>query len=166
MRIGMSPIRNFAGWFRALFRKQKLDVNMDDEMRLHIELQTQQNIEAGMEPERARYAAMLQFGCTESIKETCREQRGVVWVETLWRDLRYASRMLLKTPGFSAIAILTLALGIGVNLALFALLNEQLLRPREVLRPDQLWAIRPSDSSGEPKFFFLSRFYLGAIRKC
>jgi predicted permease len=73
--------------------------------------------------------------------------------------------MLAKSPGFTAIAVLTLALGIGVNLALFTLLNDQLLRPRDVLRPDELWSILPADASGEPKFFHLSQPYYEAIRK-
>src|SRR2546428_10073961 len=71
---------------RALFQKQKLDAQMDDEMRSHIEMQTQENIEAGMNSEEARYAALRQFGWVESIKETCRDQRGVSWIENLVQD--------------------------------------------------------------------------------
>src|SRR6266545_3220495 len=80
-------------------------------------------------------------------------------------DLRYAFRQLVKSPGFTAVAVLTLALGIGANLALFTLLDDQFLRPRAVLRPEELWQICPSDASGAPKFFHLSRPYYDGIRK-
>src|SRR5256885_7487504 len=90
--------------FRALFQKRKLDAEMDEELRSHIGMQTQENIEAGMNAEEARYAALRQFGWVESIKETCRERRGVNWIEHLIQDFRYGFRVVRRKPGSSAMA--------------------------------------------------------------
>jgi predicted permease len=118
--------------------KKKLDVAMAEEMRLHLELRTQANIDAGMSPEEARRVAGLRFGGVDQIQETCRDQRGFLWIEHLDQDIRYALRTLARSPGFAAVAILSLSLGIGLNTAIFSLLNAVLLRSLPVRNPQEL----------------------------
>src|SRR6266700_3718777 len=131
--------------FRALCRKRQLDADMAEEMRAHIEMRTRGNIEAGMSADEARYAAMRQFGWVENIKETCREQRGVTWLEHLVQDLRYGARMLRKNPGSTLMAVLILALGIGGTTAVFSVADKVLLNPIPGRNSDRLVTLREVD---------------------
>ncbi len=124
------------------FRKDKFETEMAEEMRHHVELQTELNIKAGMNAEDARYAALRQFGNVAIIQEQARAVRGWLWLEQFGQDLRYACRQLVRTPGVTLTIVLTLALGIGVNAALFAVYDILALRPLPTRDADGLVDIR------------------------
>jgi predicted permease len=115
-----------------------MERELDEELRYHLERDVEQNIEGGMSPEEARYAARRSFGGLEQSKEECREARGVRLLEDLWQDVRYGVRTLVKKPGFTLISVATLALGIGANTAIFSLVNATLWRQLPVSEPESL----------------------------
>jgi len=125
-------------WQRWFSRKKKWEQDMNDELRFHIERQTAANVAAGLPPGEARRQALLQFGALEGLKENCREQRGGFWLETFCADVRYGLRILRNNPGFTAVAILTLALGIGATSSVFSAVDRILFRSLPYPQADQL----------------------------
>jgi predicted permease len=133
---------------RALIGRSRVERELDEELRYHIEQQIEQNIKAGMSPEEARYAARKAFGGVEQAKERSRDVCGVRWLEEILQDLHYGARLLIKNPGFTLIAALTLALGIGATTAIFSVVNGVLLLPlpyKDSQKLAMVWATRSAD---------------------
>ncbi|HEX2224757.1 MAG TPA: ABC transporter permease, partial [Thermoanaerobaculia bacterium] len=126
---------------RALARKEAFDRELDEEVRFHLEMETAANVERGMSPAEARRAALRDFGGVDKAKEECREERGLPGLERLARDIRYGLRLLRRSPAFTVAAVLSLALAIGVNTAIFSFVNAVLLRPLPVDGLDRLVAV-------------------------
>jgi macrolide transport system ATP-binding/permease protein len=126
---------------RSLLRRGPLDGDLDEEVRFHIEAKTRDYIAAGMTRGEAREAALRDFGRVEQTKEECRDMRGTQWIENFWQDLRYGLRVLRKSPGFTAAVVLTLALGIGANTAIFTLIDAVMLKLLPVANPRELYRL-------------------------
>src|SRR6185369_3689297 len=136
--INMTSLRIFLSRLRGLFLKRTLEQDLDDEIAAHIEMQIADHVRQGMTPEEARYLALRKFGGVDQVKETYRDGRSLAPVETFLRDLRYGLRMLRRSPGVTAVAILSLALGIGANTALFSVVDAVLLKTLPVEDPERL----------------------------
>ncbi|HYL47447.1 MAG TPA: ABC transporter permease [Candidatus Limnocylindrales bacterium] len=145
-------------FLQRLTGREKQEQEMNEELRDHLERQVAANVAAGMSPAEARRQAALQLGAIEGVKDGCREQRRGFWLETLWADLRYGLRMMLRTPGFMLIAILTLALGIGANTAIFSVVYAALLKPLPYPNPDHLVGLTVTNQQGDETGFSYVNF--------
>jgi predicted permease len=134
MRAARAWLVRFGGLFRRAQRDRELAAELESHLQMHVE----ENLRAGMGAEEARRQALLKLGGVERTKENYRDRRGLPWLERLLQDIRFGLRMLRKNPGFTAVAILTLTLGIGVNVAIFSVIDATLLNPIPLPEPDRL----------------------------
>jgi hypothetical protein len=137
----MSPIRPVLSRLRSLFRRAAAERDMAAELQAHLEMQEAANRAAGMSSQEAHYAARRQFGHLDGVKETAREQRSWVWLEQLGKDFLLAARTLRKNRGFSVVAIVTLAIGIGATASLFSVVNGMLRDPLPYPDPGRLASV-------------------------
>jgi predicted permease len=133
----------------GIFRKQKLEHELDEEIQAHLDMQVEDNVRRGMTLEEARYAARRSFGGVDQIKEVYRDRRGLPVVETILQDVRFAIRVLRRSPVYTAVLVLTLAIGIGANTAIFTLVDAVLIKMLPVRDPEQLVAIDTFNQRGE-----------------
>ena len=143
-----TALKQFAARLRAFFRTRDLDRDFAQELDSHVSMLTEENIRRGMTHDEARRSALIRVGAGASIKDQHRAARGLPALETFWRDVRYAPRTLTRAPGFTAMAILTLALGIGANTAVFSAIDAVLLRPLPFPEGDRLMRLYQTQEKG------------------
>ena len=154
----MDALRTLITRVKSLLRTAKLDLELDEELGAHIDLATEEKIRGGLSPATARRDALREFGGVTQTRERYREQRGLPFLEVLSRDLCYALRQLMKSPGFAITTVLTLAIGIGANTAIFSMMDAIVLRPLAVPDLDKVVVLGEDQGRGEYKQVALGNF--------
>ena len=142
----MLKLRRLWMRLRATIGSGHCDRDFGDELESILQMHVDDNLRAGMTPEEARRQALITLGGVEQVRQIVRDRRGLPWLEVLGRDLRYAARTLLRTPGFTVVAMLVMAIGIGASVSLFTVIHSVLLRPLPFPHPDRLVAIYSQDA--------------------
>jgi len=158
----MRQIRAFFSRLCGFVRKRTWEIDLDAELASHLQLHMEGNLRAGMNPQEARRAALLQLGGLEQAKESYRDRRSLPFLETLFQDQAYAARTLRKNPGFTAVSVATLALGIGANAGIFSVIHAALLKPVLFPEPDRVVLLCERDvleEGGGPNVAALANFF-------
>src|SRR5690348_3997772 len=143
---------------RALLFRREMDEELSEELQFHLEMQARKNQAQKSDPAEARRQAILVFGSRERTTEECREARGINFIETLWADVRYALRGMRRSPMFAAGVIAIIAIGLGVNTAIFTIFDAYVLRPLPIRDPNSLYRLHWSDRKGYEHLFSRNQF--------
>jgi len=145
--------------------RERAGREFEEEIESHLAMHVEDNVRAGMTPAQARREAILKLGGIEMVRQARREGVIVVAMESLWQDLRFAVRQLIRSSGFTLVALLTLALGVGANTVVFSLINGFLLRPLPVPHADQLAVLRIEEGGPQPNYAFCTPFFRSLERR-